>query len=76
MYWIKVYTQYSTEVKIHCPHHHHCDRDAAKVKAVTIIAEQRTLLKFFEQTHQNLVENFYGPIHMTILVSIIFGMIM
>ena len=38
----------SAEVTTHCPHHHHCDSDTAKVKAVTIIVEQRTRLKVIE----------------------------
>ena len=54
----------------------HCDCDAAKVKAVTIIAEQRTWLKVVEQTHQNLVANFYGPIPTKLFVNKILVMIM
>ena len=40
-------------------HYPDCDRDAAKVKTVTIIAQQRTSLNVLEQTHQNLVANLY-----------------
>ena len=52
MYWMKVYTECSAEIITHCSCHHHCDCDAAKVKAVTITAEQRTWLKVLEQTQQ------------------------
>ena len=58
------------------PCHSHCECDAAKVKAVTITAEQRTWLKVVEQTHQNLVANFYGPIPTKLFVNIILVMIM
>ena len=50
----------------------HCDCDATKAKAVTIIAEQRTWLKVLEQTHWNLVTNLYGPNHTKTFVNIIF----
>ena len=42
MYWMKVYTSAPLHIITHCPQHCHCDYNAAKVKAVTIIAEQRT----------------------------------
>ena len=61
----------STEVTTHCPHHHHCDRDAAKVKAVTIIAEQITRLKVIEFGGKHLWSR-----HTKIFVNILFVMIM
>ena len=55
MYWMKIYTQCSAEVSsdpIALAIATVTMQDAAKVKAVTIIAEQRTWLKVLEQTHQ------------------------
>ena len=50
---MKVYTQCSAEVTGDpLPHHCHCNHDAAREKAVTIIVEQRSWLKVLEQTHQ------------------------
>ena len=51
---MKVYTQCSLKVTTHYPD---CDRNATKVKTVTIIAQQKTSLNVLEQTHQSLVGN-------------------
>ena len=58
--WIYTLSVCWSQWQSHCRHHSHCDRDAAKVKVVTIIAEQRTWLKVLDKFN-NFVAYFMVP---------------